>query len=88
MSKAVQTYRASPRLRTLVRRAARLDDKAPAEWVRLTLERMARERIAAAQAEGAAEELGRLLDEAGAKARGGVPEEEIERFADSVRHRR
>ncbi len=44
--RTVQTFRVS---RDLLRRAAKLDGLRPAEWVRLVIERAARERVARAE---------------------------------------
>ncbi len=48
--RTVQTFRVS---RDLLRRAARLDGLRPAEWVRLVVERAARERVGRAEQEEA-----------------------------------
>ena len=61
--RSVQTYRAGPALRRLIRSAARQDRQNPAEWVRLTLEREARRRVEEAEVALAREELGRYLGE-------------------------
>lgn len=61
--RTVQTYRAGPALRRLIRRAAREERQNPAEWVRLTLEREARRRVEEAELAVAREELGRYLGE-------------------------
>jgi hypothetical protein len=50
-SRSVQTFRVS---RDLLRRVAKLDGLKPGEWVRLTVERVARERLAQAEREAAA----------------------------------
>ncbi len=80
MPRAVQTFRVS---RELLRRAARLDGLRPAEWARLVIERAARQRVARAEREAAA---ARLLRDLRTKGFAEDPEE-LERFADRVRHK-
>ncbi|HSN15895.1 MAG TPA: hypothetical protein VLT61_14785 [Anaeromyxobacteraceae bacterium] len=58
-ARSVQTFRVS---RDLLRRAAKLDGLKPGEWVRLTVERVARERLAQAEREGAAARIRRAID--------------------------
>lgn len=57
--RTVQTFRVS---RDLLRRAAKLDGLRPAEWVRLTIERAARERVAKAEQEDARARIRRRID--------------------------
>ncbi|HSM93990.1 MAG TPA: hypothetical protein VLT47_13990 [Anaeromyxobacteraceae bacterium] len=47
--------------RDLLRRAAKLDGQKPGEWVRLTVERAARERIARGKREAASARLWRQI---------------------------
>ena len=54
----VQTFRVS---RDLLRRAAKLDGLKPAEWVRLIVERAARERVAQAEQQAAQARVRRRL---------------------------
>ena len=56
--RSVQTFRVS---RDLLRRAAKLDGQKPGEWVRLTVERAARQRIAEADREVAAARIRRRI---------------------------
>ncbi len=57
-SRSVQTFRVS---RDLLRRVAKLDGLKPGEWVRLTVERVARERLAEAEREAAAGRIRRAI---------------------------
>jgi hypothetical protein len=57
--RTVQTFRVS---RDLLRRAAKLDGLRPAEWVRLVIERAARERVALAEQEEARARIRRRID--------------------------
>lgn len=57
--RSVQTFRVS---RDLLRRAAKLDGQKPGEWARLTVERVARERVALAERESAAARLLRAIN--------------------------
>jgi len=57
--RTVQTFRVS---RDLLRRAAKLDGLRPAEWVRLIIERAARERVALAEQEEARARIRRRID--------------------------
>lgn len=57
--RSVQTFRVS---RELLRRAARLDGLKPGEWARLTVERVARERLAQAEREAAAARIRRRIE--------------------------
>jgi len=57
--RTVQTFRVS---RDLLRRAAKLDGLRPAEWVRLVIERAARERVAQAEQEEARARIRRRID--------------------------
>ena len=57
--RTVQTFRVS---RDLLRRAAKLDGLRPAEWVRLIIERAARERVAQADQEEARARIRRRID--------------------------
>ncbi len=57
-SRSVQTFRVS---RELLRRVAKLDGLRPGEWVRLTVERVARERLAEAEREAAASRIRRRI---------------------------
>jgi hypothetical protein len=56
--RTVQTFRVS---RDLLRRAAKLDGLRPAEWVRLIIERAARERVAKAEQEEARARIRRRI---------------------------
>jgi hypothetical protein len=58
-SRSVQTFRVS---RELLRRAAKLDGQKPGEWVRLTVERAARQRIAEAEREASAARIRRRIE--------------------------
>jgi hypothetical protein len=58
-SRSVQTFRVA---RDLLRRAAKLDGQKPGEWVRLTVERVARERIALAEREASATRIRRRIE--------------------------
>lgn len=58
-ARTVQTFRVS---RDLLRRAAKLDGLRPAEWVRLVIERAARERIAQADQEAARARVRQRID--------------------------
>jgi hypothetical protein len=60
--RVVQTFRVS---RELLRRAARLDGVRPGEWVRLVVERAARDRVAQAEQEKARARILRRIDSAG-----------------------
>ncbi|MGB8930409.1 MAG: hypothetical protein WCC48_04060 [Anaeromyxobacteraceae bacterium] len=57
-ARSVQTFRVS---RDLLRRVAKLDGLKPGEWVRLTVERVARERLAEAEREAAAGRIRRAV---------------------------
>ncbi|HET9553197.1 MAG TPA: hypothetical protein VFP50_09540 [Anaeromyxobacteraceae bacterium] len=57
--RTVQTFRVS---RDLLRRAAKLDGLRPAEWVRLVIERAARERVAQAEQQEARARIRRRID--------------------------
>jgi hypothetical protein len=57
--RTVQTFRVS---RDLLRRAAKLDGLRPAEWVRLVIERAARERVAQADQEEARARIRQRID--------------------------
>jgi len=57
--RTVQTSRVS---RDRVRRAAKLDGLRPAEWVRLVVERAARERVARAEQDEARARIRRRID--------------------------
>ncbi len=59
-SRSVQTFRVS---RDLLRRVAKLDGLKPGEWVRLTVERVARERLAQAERDAAAARIRRAIRE-------------------------
>lgn len=56
--RAVQTFRVS---RDLLKRAAKLDGLKPAEWVRLIIERAARERVEQAEQQAAQSRLRRRI---------------------------
>ena len=58
-ARSVQTFRVS---RDLLRRVAKLDGLKPGEWVRLTVERVARERLAEADREAAAARLRKRIE--------------------------
>jgi hypothetical protein len=81
VQRSVQTFRVS---RELLRRAAKLDGQRPGEWARLTVERVARDRIAQAERNAAA---ARLLRDIGA---GEFEEDDpaVVTWADELRHRR
>ncbi len=59
MPRPVQTFRVS---KVLLRRAARLDGLRPAEWVRLVVERAARERILEAERQEAQARVRRRIE--------------------------
>jgi hypothetical protein len=60
--RTVQTFRVS---RELLRKAARLDGVRPGEWVRLVVERAARDRVAQAEQAKARARILRRIDSAG-----------------------
>lgn len=60
MPKTVETYRTTQALRTLVRRAAKLESKRPSEFLRQAAEEKARAVVAAAAREDLRKLLARL----------------------------
>ena len=79
-ARSVQTFRVS---RDLLRRVAKLDGLKPGEWVRLTVERVARERLAQAEREAAAARIRRAID-AGAWV---DDDPEVAEWANRIRHK-
>ena len=78
-SKTVETYRTSRSLRALVRRAAKLEEKRPSEFLRQAAEEKARRVIR----EHERARLKRLLAELPP---GDLSDDEAERYADELRH--
>lgn len=78
-SKTVETYRTTKNLRALVRRAAKLEQKRPSEFLRQAAEEKAKQVIR----EHERARLKRLLAE---MPPGNLSDEEAERLADEVRH--
>ncbi len=78
-SKTVETYRTTKTLRALVRRAARLEQKRPSEFLRQAAEEKAKQVIR----EHERARLKQLLAE---MPPGNLSDEEAERLADEVRH--
>jgi uncharacterized protein (DUF1778 family) len=78
-SKTVETYRTTKGLRALVRRAAKLEQKRPSEFLRQAAEEKAKQVIR----EHERARLKRLLAE---MPLGSLSDEEAERLADEVRH--
>ena len=78
-SKTVETYRTTKGLRALVRRAAKLEQKRPSEFLRQAAEEKAKQVIR----EHERARLKRLLAE---MPPGNLSDEEAERLADEVRH--
>jgi uncharacterized protein (DUF1778 family) len=80
-SKTVETYRTTKGLRALVRRAAKLEQKRPSEFLRQAAEEKARQVIR----EHERARLLRLLTELPP---GDLDDDEAARYADELRHER
>jgi uncharacterized protein (DUF1778 family) len=78
-SKTVETYRTTKTLRALVRRAARLEQKRPSEFLRQAAEEKAKEVIRE-------HERARLKQLLAKLPLGTLGDEDAERLADEVRH--
>ncbi len=78
-SKTVETYRTTKNLRALVRRAAKLEQKRPSEFLRQAAEEKAKQVIR----EHERARLKRMLAQ---MPLGNLGDEEAERLADEVRH--
>lgn len=78
-TKTVETYRTTKALRALVRRAARLEQKRPSEFLRQAAEEKAKQVIREHERARLKELLAKLPP-------GNLTDEEAERLADEVRH--